>query len=101
MLFGQRRSRAIDVGPGARVGAIEEQHARPEMNRVFVPAVEVAVEAVFEEDVDLLVARSGLAVVGGAAGGWVRTASSICHFVSVRIISGARSKYKRGARPLW
>jgi hypothetical protein len=81
MLFGQRRPGAIDIGAGARVGAIEEQDARPEMNGVFKPSVEVPIESVFEEEVHLLVARSGLTVARGAAGGCVRAASGVCHFV--------------------
>ena len=42
LLFAERRPGAIDVGAGPRVRAIQEQDARPEMNRVFVAAGEVA-----------------------------------------------------------
>ena len=81
MLFGQRGAGTIDVGAGARVGAIEEQDARPQMNGVLEPAVEVAIEPVFKEEVHLLLARSGLTVARGAVGGCVRAASGVCHFV--------------------
>ena len=54
--LGQRGTGAIDIGAGARVRPIEEQHAGPDVDGVVVPAVEVAVQAVDEQRVDLPVA---------------------------------------------
>jgi hypothetical protein len=42
--LGLRPARTFDVGPRAIVLAIEEQHARPEIDRVFVAVGEVFVE---------------------------------------------------------
>ena len=52
----QRAARPVDVGPRPIVGAIEEQHARPDVHRVFEPPGEVLVEAGDEQLLDAGVA---------------------------------------------
>ena len=47
--LGEGRAGAIDVGAGARVVAIEEEDARPDVNRFFVLSGEVPIQAVDEQ----------------------------------------------------
>ena len=54
--LGQRAARALDVGAGARVAAIEKQRARPDVDRLLVLRGEVMVEADQQELLDLRVA---------------------------------------------
>ena len=44
--LGQRAPRAIDVGAGPRMAAVEKEDARPDVDRVLVTAGEVVVEPV-------------------------------------------------------
>ena len=52
LLLGLRAARAIDVGAGAIVIAIEEQHARPEIDGRFELAGEIVIEPRDEEMLD-------------------------------------------------
>ena len=56
LLFAQRRPRSIDVGASPGVCAVEKQDARPEMNRILVSAVEVAIESIDQQRFGLAVA---------------------------------------------
>ena len=51
--LGQRAARAFDVGAGTRVVAIEKQRARPDVDRLFVLAGEVVIEAGEQQLLDL------------------------------------------------
>ena len=52
LLLGLRAARAIDVGARAIVSAIEEQHARPEIDGRFELAREIVIEPRDEEMLD-------------------------------------------------
>ena len=54
--LGQRAARALDVGAGAAVAAVEEDDARPDVDRLLVVAGEVVVEAGEQELLDVGVA---------------------------------------------
>lgn len=66
----ERGPRAVDVGSGAGVSAIEEEDPGPEMDGVFVAAAEVAIEAVNQQRLNLAVAIRDLVLLG-----WRRKAS--------------------------
>jgi hypothetical protein len=67
--FGERRSGALDIGARPRVAAIQEQCARPDVDRLFVLGREVVIEADQQQLLDLRVAfRAGRAVRGRATG---------------------------------
>ena len=59
--LGDGAARPFDVGPGAGVGAIEEEDARPHLHRAVVAAGEVLVEPGREQLIDArrLIVRSG------------------------------------------
>ena len=62
--LGQRAARALDVGARARVAAVEEQRARPDVDGVLVVGGEVVIEADEQQLLDLRVAiRCRLGVV--------------------------------------
>ena len=49
LALGERRTRPIDVGARAGVGAVQKQDSRPDMNGVFVLAGEVPIESFDEQ----------------------------------------------------
>ena len=70
LAFGQRAARALDVGAGAAVAALEKHDARPDVDRLLVVAVEVLIEAGEQQLFD-----AGVAVRVGARAactGWGR-----------------------------
>jgi hypothetical protein len=42
--FGDRRPRPVDVGPGPRVAAIQEQHPSPDVDGALEPSPKVVIE---------------------------------------------------------
>ena len=54
--LGQRAARPLDVGARARMAAIEEQRARPDVDRLFVLGGEVVIEAEQQQLLDLRIA---------------------------------------------
>ena len=66
LTLGLRAPHAVDVGAGAVVGAIEEEHARPDVDRVIHPPGEVLVEP---RDEQLFDARLAFGV-GQRIGKW-------------------------------
>src|SRR5258706_16127409 len=67
--LGNRASRALDVGPGAVVVALEKDDARPDVDGLFVVSGEVMIESGDKEFFD---ARGAIAIVG-----WCRCACGI------------------------
>ncbi len=59
LLLGQRASGAFDVCPRPRVLPIEEERARPDIDRLCVVRCEVVVEAAEQQAFDLGVALGG------------------------------------------
>ncbi len=89
LAFGDRRARAVDVGAGARVRSIQEQHPGPEVDGFVVPAVEIFVETVDKECFDLAVTLGGVGVGHRVEALW------ISHQKVPRIISATPRQYKR------
>ena len=59
LALGERRTRAVDIGAGPGVGAIEKEDARPEVNGFLIPALEVLLETGDEKSFRATVAVDG------------------------------------------
>ena len=70
--LGLRAAGAVDVGPGAIVGAIEEQHARPDVDRLVEPAGEILVEPRHQQLLDAALPLDVRQRLGGRARPWRR-----------------------------
>jgi hypothetical protein len=89
LTLGERRPRAVDVRPGPRMRAIEEQHARPDVNGFFVFAREVLIEPLYKQRVGLAVPIHRLRIQEQRIG-----ASKLRHFLRAEIITTRRDEYK-------